>query len=416
MGGTHARLSPSSASRWCLCPGSVREEATYPKNERGGDAAERGTAAHELAEKALTDRMPCESYRGHMFNGYKADEWMIFSAHSLVKLYHQRLEWMKSTNPSMVDSLLMYPERKVNPGAMMTPPRGDLKGTADLTIVADTWVEIADLKTGRGLVEAEDNLQALLYAIGVLEDMPDDVRARMEVVLITIVQPNVYHKDGPVRTWSLSIPTLQLWVDYFNTATAATDDPLAPLVPSEKACKWCAHKGQCSALHEEVMSALPGVEPLADATTQIDQVMAMTADDPKKLTDDQINSILDAKDLILGFLAGVEKQATEMCLEGRGSKLNYKVVKSRGTRVWKNKDDVELYAQADPIISSIMTKVVLKTPKQSLDGLIKQQVGADTIRLVEGMVTTSISKKLVPATDSRPAIANGVEGVFAPIK
>jgi hypothetical protein len=52
----HAVLSPSSAERWMTCPGSV--VLTEGLEDKGSDAAEEGTAAHELAERILSGKLP----------------------------------------------------------------------------------------------------------------------------------------------------------------------------------------------------------------------------------------------------------------------------------------------------------------------------------------------------------------------
>ena len=52
MPNTHSRLSPSSAARWMVCHGSVREEAKFPEPP-SGEAAVAGTHTHTLLEYCL---------------------------------------------------------------------------------------------------------------------------------------------------------------------------------------------------------------------------------------------------------------------------------------------------------------------------------------------------------------------------
>jgi len=48
----HSNISPSAASRWTACPGSVALTAALPPSKTSIHAAE-GTACHELGEKLL---------------------------------------------------------------------------------------------------------------------------------------------------------------------------------------------------------------------------------------------------------------------------------------------------------------------------------------------------------------------------
>jgi hypothetical protein len=51
---SHAKLSPSGAKRWCRCPAAPTRESNYP--DTTSDAAQWGTDAHEILEKALLQK------------------------------------------------------------------------------------------------------------------------------------------------------------------------------------------------------------------------------------------------------------------------------------------------------------------------------------------------------------------------
>jgi hypothetical protein len=69
------RLRPSNKS-WLLCPGSIQACEGIP--DETTDAAELGTAIHELAELCLKQGTAPEEYLGYpIYNGMIVDEDMV---------------------------------------------------------------------------------------------------------------------------------------------------------------------------------------------------------------------------------------------------------------------------------------------------------------------------------------------------
>src|SRR5690625_3479241 len=63
-------------------------------------------------------------------------------------------------------------------------------GTGDVVIIADSYIEIIDLKYGKGVpVSAENNSQARLYALGAINQF--GILYEFETVKSTIVQPRL---------------------------------------------------------------------------------------------------------------------------------------------------------------------------------------------------------------------------------
>ncbi|WP_034650122.1 DUF2800 domain-containing protein, partial [Corynebacterium vitaeruminis] len=151
----HALLSASGAHRWLECPPSATLEAGLP--EYSSQAAEQGTAAHALAEwklrRALHDAptaKPVSSWHDEQMD-VLTDDYVVFVQ-----------ERLRDVRQACADPQVLIEQRldfsHVVPGGF---------GTGDCVIIAEPTLQIIDLKYGQGvMVEAEENPQLMLYALG----------------------------------------------------------------------------------------------------------------------------------------------------------------------------------------------------------------------------------------------------------
>ena len=300
----HAKRSPSAASRWVGCPGSNNLITSRPDIvDSSGAAAEEGTAAHELLEECLLTATYPETHRGKFYNvgnkikpeGYEADTDMILAVETATDYI-----WGEMTNGA-----LMYPERKVNPQLLIGHEGSD--GTADVTIIRPPRLIIADYKHGRGIVvEVLDNLQALLYAIGVIAEMPPEQVAVITEVELVIIQPRCSHPDGPVRNHIYPIAKIYEWAEYFKAAAALSQDPNAPLIPGNSQCKFCPIKK-----HRDGCPAMLGAVNNAFKIDEIAKIEPKVFREVKTLTMEEKLLILDYADVIEQFVKAVKGQAQE---------------------------------------------------------------------------------------------------------
>lgn len=155
----HALLSASSSHRWLNCPPSARLCEGY--DDKGSDFAAEGTDAHALCEFKLRTALGMEARDPtEDLTWYNSE--MEECANGYVAFVMELVEEAKKTCPDpvvLIEQRLDYSEY-VEEGF----------GTGDCVIIGDGTLHIVDYKHGRGvLVEADDNPQMKLYALGALE-------------------------------------------------------------------------------------------------------------------------------------------------------------------------------------------------------------------------------------------------------
>lgn len=221
----HARLSASRAERFMTCPGSVRLENQMPY-EPPGEAAAIGTHIHELSEKLL---------RGEELDSPDLDPEHVAMAQEYA---------------TFVNTLVEKPRKKlieVNVDQGLKTLHHALGGTADAVLVDGNHLHVVDLKTGRVLVEAENNKQLLTYALGVMRQFnaPADIICTMH-----IFQPRAGHSQ-----WTVSGVDLISHGHDLRKAAELALSPDAPTNPSPEACKYCRAKTICPSLRQQVQDS-----------------------------------------------------------------------------------------------------------------------------------------------------------------
>lgn len=155
----HAILSPSSSKRWMTCPGSVALAANI--KDESSSYAEEGTCAHWVAENILRGTFSESEAVGRKCpeNGVEVTPDMV---RDVMRYVTQVRDIVAATGGTL------YLEQKL-PIGQWTGEVG-AKGTADAVIDAGDELIVIDLKFGRGVeVEAEENSQLMLYALGALD-------------------------------------------------------------------------------------------------------------------------------------------------------------------------------------------------------------------------------------------------------
>ena len=217
---THAKLSASSSHRWLHCPGSIKAEEGYA--DSSSEHANEGSAAHWLGETCLESGQQASEFLGQTLADYQ-----VVVTDEMVDAVQQYLDYVRSLGGNTLI------EQRVDFSHVV--PEGF--GTADAIVMSGDTLHIVDLKYGKGVkVYAENNSQAMLYALGVLHDY--DYLFQPEKIVLTIVQPRLDHIDE----WEVTMDQLQTFASFAQTAASLALQDNAPRYPSDKACQWCKAK------------------------------------------------------------------------------------------------------------------------------------------------------------------------------
>ena len=307
----HAVLSASSSHRWLHCNPSARLELEF--EDRETEAAAEGTAAHALAEHKLRKALKMRSTRP--VSTYDSDEMEMYTDGYLEFV----LEAIEEARQDCPDPKVLIEQRL--DFSCYVP---DGFGTGDCLIVADKLLHIIDLKYGQGvLVNAEENPQMMLYALGALRIF--DCLYDIETVSMTIYQP----RRENVSTWVISVAELRDWAE-------KTLKPKAELAFKGEGeycpgswCQFCKAAVKCRAR--------------ADAKLQLAKYEFAQ---PPLLSDAEIGDIL-------GKLDDLTKWANELMAYAQDAAVNhgkqwpgYKLVESRTNRKYTDEDAVVAAARA----------------------------------------------------------------------
>jgi hypothetical protein len=360
----HAVLSASSSHRWLNCIPSARLELEFENSS--SSAADEGTAAHALCEHKLKKALHMRSKKP--VSEYNSDE-MEECSDAYVEFVMEQYEAAKQI---CKDPIVLIEQRL--DFSCYVP---DGFGTGDCLIISDSKLHIIDFKYGMGvLVEAENNPQMKLYALGALE-IYDSLYDIVEVSM-TIFQP----RRENVSTWTIPVSELKEWAENeLRPKAKKAYDGEGEYIPGEW-CTFCRAAVKCRARAEEKLR-------LAQSDFKL----------PPLLTDTEIEEIL-------GILPDLTKWANEIISYATDAAVNhgkewngFKVVEGRSVRKYRDEAQVAETAKQHGYIDIYRQSLIPLTEMQKLMGKTKfEEILGDLIYKPPGKPT------LAPITDKRPAM------------
>ena len=420
----HAVWSASSTAANWTCAGRMAMVSISPDQKSSIYAAE-GTAAHEVAEKALRGDKDCSKFLGDV---YSIDGFEVEITEEITNSAQMYVDYVVEQNDVASGCLLFLEER--HSLAQLDPPF-DAGGTCDATIIKPLLgqIEVIDLKNGKGIVEVNGNKQTRTYALLALLNAPKELVNQVDTVKVTIVQPRASHKDGRIRSETFHIAELIEWtaelmkamersklaLDGFEmingNRTAFDTWAAAALTPGN--CTFCPAQGICPALRSKALTVSPEVARawFEDPTLETPPMISNTV---PALSPEELAHILDGLDMLEDWAKAV--RATAHAMAEKGTTIpGYQLVEKIGNRKWAA-DDEKIISDLKSVVK--LTEDQIFSKKLLSPAQIEKIIGAkrkDEIanmyhKLVTGTNLVSAKKT------SRPAVKAKTESFFVPLK
>lgn len=360
----HARFSPSSGKRYLSCPPSLRLEEQF-EDEQSPYAAE-GTAGHAMAEYLINKHLKKRVKRP--VSDYYSDE-LMEAVEDYTTYGIEVIEKAKQDcdSPFVAVELRVSLDHRVE-GCF---------GTADLVVVDSKKVHIIDLKLGKGvMVDAEQNVQLMIYGLGVLDML--ECLYDIETVELTIVQPRLEH----LSTWEISAEELKKW-------GAEVFEPGAEMALAGEGtysagdhCRFCKARFNCRERANEYL-----------------KLAQMEFAEPPLLSDEEVAEVLAKADALKKWAEEIYTYAQNEAIVNHKEWPGYKLVLGRSNRKYTDEEDVAKAATDAGYTDIYKSTLIGITEMERLMGKKKfNEILGAYVYKPDGKVT------LVPDSEKREAI------------
>lgn len=287
--------------------------------------AREGTAAHSLMEMYFTKGIKPEEMidRGIVVPGQNGepdetvyvDEEMADSIHLVIAEVEKR---------RMPDTRFLFETEMdlsvINPNDPLLRENG---GTADIIIFNYYFrvIHIIDLKYGKGVAVAGDDPQLMDYGVLAVANYPHPDGEGWKWVETVVVQPRMFSEAERVKPFYHPIANIVAYTKTIMESMQAAYAPDAPLVPTDKGCRWCLAAADCPALASKALSIVQtkftpvvGQSLVGDKIPDLRTMPVFVP--PEQLTPEQIGIVLERRDAYDAWANAVEKRAVQLLNNG----------------------------------------------------------------------------------------------------
>jgi len=265
-------------------------------------------------------------------------------------------------------------------------------GTADCVVLSGSTLIVIDYKHGKGVeVDVNGNPQFLIYLSAALEE--HGAFYEVDALKTVVVQPRI----GNVEECEVTFDELK---EFEASVRAAFDEYQTnpQYRPSEDACRWCLHSGNCRAQDEWVAEVVG-----AQFAALSEEITPEPIEDARRKSPEQMARAVSSIKAVKNWITAVETAALDRLLAGEEIP-GYKAVAGRSTRRWD--DEVSVAAKLQNVRQKgqrlkrdqIYT-FALRSPAQ-----IEKVIGKQHKILSSHVVSGEGKPTLAPASDKRPAI------------
>ena len=333
---THSRYAPSAAARWLNCTASLKIAEQY--EQKSSEFAAEGVVAHEVAASVLQAGTRAGQFLGQRI---AAHGYLCEVTQEMVVHVNRYVDFVRSLGQE-----IGYVEHKVFFNSFGVP--GGF-GTIDYVTFDESKNKaiIVDLKYGKGIaVEAKDNPQLKLYALGVIQRF--EGLYMFENIEVHIFQPRLDSHSCTIY----SVKELERWA---KTVVKPAVQQIETGKVQFGVGDWCT-KNFCPARHECAARAAVMDQVVREELTE------MTADNV--LTGQQIADVLKQAEKLRSYLSDVETVACSRLHSDPKSVPGWKLVEGRSNRVWRDTLQVEEQLRKKRVKIRDMFQMKIKSPAQ----------------------------------------------------